>query len=568
VGEAYTVFSGTKPEPFKMRVVSVVTNFLPKQDVILMKAEDPRVEFSGIAAGMSGSPVYIDGKLVGAIAYAWAFAKTPLAGVTPIESMLAERNRPSRVNRGLVEDGELVRAPGAIPSEVSLVPPPTLPVHGDAASAEAPRLQRVSVPLSVSGVSDQAFGQLSAALDQYGLVPVRTGGGGGGGKSHLPEVDRSALVPGAAVGVQLIRGDMNATAIGTVTWVSGDTVLAFGHPMFGAGEVSLPLVTGQVHTFIPSQASSFKLATPLDEVGALVQDRQSCIVGDLGLRATMMPVEVRVTAPGAEPRTFRAEVARNRRLTPMLVGAVLTTAIADAEPDVAEMAVSLGARFDVHGMSQVDLRDQVFTSDGLSPRALGSLRSVRALGELLGNPFEPVRIDGVVFDVRVEYRRDFADIVSVALPSEEVRAGDTVPLRVTLRPYAGREYSETVPIVIPARLAGQTVKVDVASGALVRPDVARPESLAGFIENLRSYYTPSSIVVSLSLPDDGASVRGRLLPDLPRSALDTLRPATQTRRADAYRLADRTVFNSQRLVSGHQELTLRIREDVLGRNAR
>jgi hypothetical protein len=392
---------------------------------------------------------------------------------------------------------------------------------------------------------------------------VRTGGGGA---SRLPEIERNTLMPGAAVGVQLIRGDMNATAIGTVTWVSGDKLVAFGHPMFGVGEVSLPMVTGEVHTFIPSQASSFKLATPLAEVGAVVQDRPSCIVGDLGLRATMMPIEVRMTGPGAEPRTFRAEVARNKRLTPLLVGAVLTTAIADAEPDVAEMAVSLGARFEVHGVGPLDLRDQVFSNEGLSPRALSSLRSVRALAELLSNPFEPVRIDRVTFDVRVEYRRDFADIVSVALPSDEVRAGDVVPLRVTLRPYAGREYTETVPVTIPARLAGQTVKVDVASGALVRPDVARPESLAGFIENLRSYYTPSSIVVSLSLPDDGASVRGRLVPDLPRSALDTLRPASQTRRADAYRLADRTVFNSQRLVNGRQELVLHIREDVLGRN--
>ena len=141
------------------------------------------------------------------------------------------------------------------------------------------------------------------------------------------------------MGVQLIRGDMNATAVGTVSWVDGDSLIAFGHPMFGVGEVNLPLVTGEVHTFINSQANSFKLATPLVEVGAVVQDRPSCIVGDLGLRATMLPVEVRVTAPGAEPRVFRAEVARNKRLTPILASAVLTTAIADAEPDQTEMAV-------------------------------------------------------------------------------------------------------------------------------------------------------------------------------------------------------------------------------------
>ena len=123
-------------------------------------------------------------------------------------------------------------------------------------------------------------------------------------------------MPGGAVGVQLIRGDMNATAMGTVTWVKGNSLLAFGHPMFGVGEVNLPMVTGEVHTFIASQFSSFKLATPIAEMGAVVQDRPSCIVGDLGMRSTMLPIEVRVSAPGAESRVFRAEVVRNKRLTP------------------------------------------------------------------------------------------------------------------------------------------------------------------------------------------------------------------------------------------------------------
>jgi hypothetical protein len=575
VGEALTVFQGIKPEPFKVRVISVVRNFLPKQDVILVKAEDPRVEFSGIAAGMSGSPVYIDGKLIGAIAYAWAFAKEPLAGVTPIESMLAERSRPRRATRSLVEAGELVSAPAPIRggegSASEQGGPEQTAATGTAggltaADREPDGLRPVSVPLSISGISHRALGELGTALEPFGLVPVRAGGGGSGGMSTLPPADQRRLSPGSAVGVQLIRGDMNATAVGTVSWVDGNSLIAFGHPMMGVGEVNLPLVTGEVHTFINSQANSFKLATPLVEVGTVVQDRPSCIVGDLSLRATMMPVTVRVTAPGAEPRVFRAEVARNKRLTPILASAVLTTAIADAEPDQTEMAVSLTTKLGVRGVGPIELADQVPTSDGLSPRALSALRGVRAMGELMNNPFEPVGVDRLEFDVRIEYRKDFAEIVSVALPSDEVRAGDTVPLRVTLRPYAGREYVETVPVEIPERLAGQPVRIEVASGAMVRPDVARPENLAGFIENLRSYYTASSIVVSLSLPEDGASLRGHLIPSLPPSALDTLRTASATRRADSYRVADRTVHPSKRLVSGRQELVLQVKEDSLGSN--
>jgi hypothetical protein len=572
VGEAYTVFRGIKPEPFKVRVISVVRNFLPKQDVILVKAEDPRVEFSGIAAGMSGSPVYIDGKLIGAIAYAWAFAKEPLAGVTPIESMLAERNRPRRATRDLVEAGELVTAPapvrGGDGSASGETGEPARAAAGGltAADREPDGLRPVSVPLSISGISHRALGELGSALEPFGLVPVRAGGGGSGGNSTLPPADQRRISPGSAVGVQLIRGDMNATAVGTVSWVDGNSLIAFGHPMMGVGEVNLPLVTGEVHTFINSQANSFKLATPLVEVGTVVQDRPSCIVGDLGLRATMMPVTVRVTAPGAEPRMFRAEVARNKRLTPILASAVLNTAIADAEPDQTEMAVSLTTKMGVRDVGTIELSDQVPTSDGLSPRALAGLRGVRAMGDLMNNPFQPVGVDRLEFDVRIEYRKDFAEIISVALPSDEVRAGDTLPLRVTLRPYAGREYVETVPVQIPERLAGQAVRVEVASGSMVRPDVARPENLTGFIENLRSYYTASSIVVSLSLPEDGASLRGHLIPSLPPSALDTLRSASATRRADSYRVADRTVHPSQRLVTGRQELVVQVKEDSLGRN--
>jgi hypothetical protein len=330
--------------------------------------------------------------------------------------------------------------------------------------------------------------------------------------------------------------------------------------------VNLPLVLGEVHAFLPSVAQSFKMASPLAEIGAVVQDRPSCIVGDLSRRASMVPIEVRVNAPDLEGRTFRAEVARNRRLTPILASMVITSAIADTEPDVTEMAVSINSKLAVRGFGPLELKDQLFSSEGMSPRLLSSSRGVRALSDLLGNPFEPAIVDRLDIDVKVEFRRDLSEIVALSLPGDQVRAGDTVPLRVTLRPYAGPEYIETIPVRIPSSMAGQTVKVEVASGGLVRPDVAKPESLRGYINNLRSFYPASSIVVSLNTPDDGASLRGHLIPNLPESALDTLRPGNQTRRADAYRVAERTLFTPSRPVTGRQELTLVVQEDSLGRN--
>ncbi len=590
VGQALTVFQGTKPEPFKVRVVSVMHNFLPKQDVILIRAEDPRVEFSGIVAGMSGSPVYIDGKLVGAVAYAWSFAKEPLGGVTPIESMLAERRRPRRVGReyfaeggpdngqgqaqpgGQPGGGESLRIPAALSSNGALTQNHAgfgspdafsrglgLPPIGPAPANGEPRLLRASVPLTVSGFSPRAVGELAEEMRPTGLVPLQAGGGG-----HIGPPAAGHVEPGSAIGVELVRGDMSTVATGTVTYVNGSDVLAFGHPLFGIGEVYLPMVDAEIHAFLPSLSQSFKMSSPLNEVGTLVQDRPACIVGDLDARTTMLPIDVRVTGPGVEPRLFHAEVARNRRLTPMLASTVISNAIADAEPDVTDMIVTVTSKVGVKGYAPLELRDQIFSPEGVSSHALASSRGLRAMDNLLVNPFEPVTLDRLDVDVRVEYRRDVAEIVGVALPTQDVHAGDTVDLRVTLRPYAGSEYVETVPVIIPRTVAGQTLKIEVASGASVRPDVPQAETLPVYIDNMRKSYSATSLVVTLQTQDDGASLRGRLISGLPDSALDTLRPGNQTNRAGAYHIADRTLFPARQLVSGREELSVAVKTDALG----
>jgi hypothetical protein len=556
VGEALTVFSGTKPEPFKVRVVSVLHQFLPKQDVILIRAEDPRVEHSGIVAGMSGSPVYIDGKLMGAVAYAWNFAKEPLGGVTPIETMLSERARPRRktpieLAAGMDEGGGPALADGR----------DSRPSTSGGSRAEG-RLVQASVPLSVSGFTPRAMAELTETLRPVGLVPMQAGGG----RALGSKVEPGHVEPGSAIGVELVRGDMSMVGTGTVTYVDGSTVLAFGHPMFGIGESYLPLVDAEIHSFMPSLAQSFKMSSPLHEIGVLVQDRQSCIIGDLNGRTTMMPIDVRVTGPEGKTRTFHAEVARSRRLTPTLASMVVANAVTDAEPDVTDVVAYVDGKLAIQGQPPLELKDQVFSSEGISGRVLGGARGLRALGELMFNPFEPIVVDRMDVDVRLELRRDVAEIVSVALPTETVRAGDTVPVRVSLRPYAGPEYVETVPVKIPLSVKGTAVHIEAASGVMAKPDAAPAESLADYIDNLHKYWTAANIVVTVQTPDEGAALHGHLIANLPAAAMDTLRPSNQTRRADSYRIAERTVFPSKRLVSGRQELTVAVVDDVLGHN--
>jgi hypothetical protein len=433
---------------------------------------------------------------------------------------------------------------------------PGRPAAAVSALSDEPRLLPASLPLAVSGISEVALRELGESLRPFGLLPVRAGGAGGKKPAAAPA---QAVQPGATVGVALIRGDISAVAMGTLTQVEGGTVVAFGHSLLGLGEVDLPLVFGEVHAIVASLASSMKLTSPLNEIGAVVQDLPTGIVAELGRRAPWVAVEVMVTARGGKKTNFHTQVALHRRLLPLLAGTVIGSALAEAEPDVTDMVIGMTARLDVRGAGSVEVRDQLFSSEGLSNRVLAQARGLKALSDLLGNPFEPAVIDRVEVDIRVEYRNDVAEIVSVSLPDERVRPGETLPVRVVLRPYAGKEFVEVVPVPVPRALAGKTIKIDVASGALVRPDVPKPESLRGLMENLGVSYPSKSIVVSVSTPDSGVSLRGRLIPSLPDSALDTLRSANQTRRADAYRVAERTLHPCDHLVSGRQELTARVR---------
>jgi hypothetical protein len=533
VGQAFTVFEGTKPEPFKVRVVSVVPEFLPKQDIILVRAEDPRVAVTGIAAGMSGSPVYVDGKLMGAIAYGWSFAKEPLCGVTPIESMRAASQRPHR--------------PAGDPFLASA--PPSQP------SAE-PRMQPVSLPLAVSGMSDAVMRELGEELRAYGLVPVRAGGAGRGAEKEGSPI----LEPGATVGVALIRGDMNAVAMGTLTQADGNTIIAFGHPMVGLGEVNLPLVSGRVHTIVASLSSSMKLVSPLTEIGAVVQDLQSGIVGELGRHASLIPVEVAVAAREGKPRLFSAQVAVHRRLLPVLASTVVSSALSEAEPDVTDMVVTMKTDLTVRGAGSVTIVDQMASTEGLSAKVLSQARGIKALPDLMTNAFSPAIIERMHVDVKIEYRNDVAEIVGASLPDERVKPDTTISVRVALRPFAGQEFTKTIPVHIPAALAGKTAKLEIASGALVRPDVPKPDSLRGLMDNLAATYPAKSIVLSLSTPDSGVSLRGRLIPSLPDSALDTLRSSGQSKRAETYRISQRTPHPCEQVITGKQELTVRVRE--------
>jgi len=536
-GYGLTVFEGTKPDRFKVKVISVLRDFLPKQAVILMRIEDSRVEHTGVAAGMSGSPIYINGKVVGALAYGWAFSKEPLMGVTPIEAMIEDSRQPLR----------------SVPSPSVIAAGLRPKVLGDI------QLVPVSMPLSFSGVAPSTLDDVRDEFAAMGLLAV---GAGGGGKSDA----KPLIEPGGSVGVQLVRGDMAVTATGTVTYVDGNTVLAFGHPMMRAGQVNLPMVGAEIHAIMPSLANAFKLASPLGEVGALVQDRGAAIVGVLGAKAPRIPMSVNVARAGMSARAFNVDLAQSEALTPLLVSVVTSSAVTVAEPDPADMTIDMTTTLSIAGHPPITMREQLFSTAGLNPRVFSAGQGFKALRLVLENPFGRVDLRGIRVDATVAYKRDTLEIVGVQVPSQKVRSGQTIPVRVQLRSFGGPDTWRTIDIKLPAHIDGQLVEVEVASGALVTPFAPKPESLKDLVGGFTNYFTAAQIVVSVSLPETGAALGGATLGALPPSAIDTLLPANKTRNAQMHRLYGRTVVPSAAVVTGKSLVKVRVDANALGGN--
>jgi hypothetical protein len=228
---------------------------------------------------------------------------------------------------------------------------------------------------------------------------------------------------------------------------------------------------------------------------------------------------------------------------------------------VADATITVRSLLAVRGYPPLELTDHLFSPDGVSPRTLASSTGLKAIGDILFNPFSPANLDRIDVQVDVDYRADVAEIVGMSLTSDELEPGSRPNLYVSLRPYAGSEYVQAIPLEIPRALAGQTIKVVTTAGNLAKPDVAPPENLGGLIENLRKSYPARAIVVSLETPDEGVTLRGNVIPDLPGSVIDALRPGASSRRADTFKRAARFVVSTHGIVQGKQEITIRVKDE-------
>lgn len=605
-GYGLTVFRGERPERFDVEVIDVLRNFRPDQDLILIRTHHPILEQALAVGGMSGSPIYLDGRLAGAYAYGWLFGKEPIAGVTPIASMLAELSRPV--------DPEMWKALGTLPraalpaprrkagkggraaiegegsrrtslARLSGLPPQLGLARSDAlsplrqharalglasapshAGPEAlgygrPTLVTATTPLLLSGLDERVAKLLGDELEPFGLATLQAGGGGAARSSQ--QQPAAQFVDGGAIGVQLIRGDINATAIGTVTYVEGKRLAAFGHPMMNAGQPALPTCTARVLHVLASQQRSFKIAEALAPLGTLIHDRQAAIVIDTSLRADTVPMTVRLHGvPNAPRQEWNVELASQRLLTPMLAMAALINAVTVSAGDRTDVMIDATSSLWVSGHGKLTVNDRGWAPVGAAG-ALGQLRLFDLVDVAYGNPFEDARLERIEVDVKLRFARDLLEIVSARVHATEVDPGRDLNVYLTLRRYGRPEETKLVTVPIPARAAGQKIGLAFEAGPAVDLERPVPESLDQIFDNVRVGYPGTSMVVSTRLPTQGLRMRGHVVRDLPGSAYDTLQLGADTEDGTPFSTAMRTELPMGDVVYGSARLSLDVRSEPL-----
>jgi hypothetical protein len=541
VGVGRTVFEGTDLQEFKAHILGVLHNVQgPKRDLILARLEGGPLAKTGVAAGMSGSPVYIDGRLIGAVSYSiGSFPTEAIAGITPIAEMKDATQmvrRPAsaqaRIALPITRDG-LTAALTATYARLSPFAnrPADVQVMGLPAAAGAQlgaMLRPISTPLIISGFEPASADLLAGAFGAAGFTPVIGGAGG-----QLPAAESKkmtgALREGDAIGVSLVGGDLEMGATGTITHIDGDRIYAFGHPFFGLGPSQFPMTRAYVYAMLPSLMSSFKISSMGDVIGTMQQDRATAISGTLGKGPAVIPMTVTLQSTredgGASTRAFTFQLASDQVFTPLLTYVSLANAISSYERQFGASTFSVKSRTRIKGHADLALED-VFTGDSAT---LGAATAVAGpLTMLLTNDLEPITLNGLDVTIESSETPRSVTIERVWLDEVRPRAGRTVPLKVLTRSYRGVEKISTVPIEIPANVSGP-LSILVTDGrqlnAMEQRDLRRslqPQSVAQIIRVLNDTRRNNRIYIRLVNGKPGAVVNGEALTALPPSVLSVL----------------------------------------------
>ena len=555
-GYGLTVFHGETPERFGVEVIDVMHNFRPSQDLILIRVEHPILAETGSVAGMSGSPIYFDGKLAGAYAYGFPFGKEPIAGVTPIANMIAEAHRPRHTPRVAVLNpfvGDDRRTASWAIDHLAPENSHNIDVRG------AGEMRPAATPLMMSGFDETTIRELAHSLERFGFFPVS--GGGAGSSAPAANAPAPRFVDGGAIAVSLIRGDLSVGATGTVTRVNGTEVLAFGHPMTNGGEVDLPTATARIIHIVSSTERSFKLAETGTPLGSLVNDRQAAIVIDTLATPSMIPMHMHFHGIDGAPKTeWNVEIASHRLLTPQLVLGALSGAIGAAAGDVNDIVVDVTSRARIENHPEITLAEHGFSRGGWSDaRALTHLKLFSVLEAVYGNPFEEARMREIDLDVTLHFEHRTSTIVDAAAPSDTVDPNSVIPVRVTLRPFAGADEVRTIPVRIPASCAGSEIEIAFLPGSDVQIEDPIAHSLDDLLNALRRDLPITSLVTQVRLPGRGLRFENHVARALPAAAIDALQTSNTASSAQPITTYERTSIDLGKVLSGSARLRLQVR---------
>ena len=562
----YSVFEGKKVEAFAVEILGVLKNVWgPGQHIILARLGD-RVEKTGVASGMSGSPVYLKGKLVGAISLrVGVFAHEPIAGITPAELMLGIKELDESKSPGAtLTAGQEV----ALPAELQELLKPER-VSGPSPDAF---LVPIETPLAFTGFHDEVLQQFGGVFQRLGVTPVQ-----GGASSALrnpepisdPEALKRALPPGAATSGVLISGDLSVAGTGTVTYNDGQRILAFGHPFFNFGKIEMPMATADVVTVVGSDFVSFKIANTTQVVGALRQDRHAGILGVLGQTAPTIPVEASVRV-GDNSRTYRFHVFQNARFTPVLMMLVFFNTLYRTNAYGEEVTYRVRGSIQLDDFPDVKL-DNLYPNSGgrgrmRGPMGLSAWISGR-FSRIFNNSFEMPNISGVKADFEVIPERRTAAIEHVWVQKNEVRPRETIDLKVFLRPYRGDRLVKDARVTIPVAAPKGNLQILLSGADAVNRSQRfllarnRMAGLTQLISMMNQEHANGALYITLLGPGPTAFVQDKVLPSIPSSVANVIDPSgTQNRVA----LRRRSSLHQQAIpvdyvISGSKTVVVRVK---------
>ncbi len=516
-GVAYTVFQGVKPEPMDVEVLGVMKNVNgPKGDIILIRLHGTKAEYTGVVAGMSGSPVYIDGKLAGALAFRIGeFSKEPIAGVTPISEML-EINAMDRRPGG--DSAPIQARAGAAETKTSG------PGMNSASISQnfGNYLKPIDTPLVFNGFSEETIRRFAPQFASAGVVPVMGAG------SHSDVKQPEPLEPGSAVSAILVRGDMDIAATCTVTYVDPQRLLACGHPLLQFGMVDLPMTKAQVLATLPSPLNAFKIVNTTESVGTFVQDRHTGIMGVFDKQPDMIPVTLTIHG-GPTSKEFHYEVLNNAKLSPVAMMATVFNALHGINEYGEEITYRMNGSISVKGYPDVTLQNMFAPGDSGQPAAaLAALSLGDRFGRIYDNHYDVPDIRGVKVDFDLVKERRWARLESTRTDVTEARPGDEIVVETVLRPYRGERILRQIPIHIPTSTSKGSLRILVSDGETL-DRMRRGSSIFGrklglgpTIALLNKEHANNRVYVSLLEADPEAMVADKVMPTLPLSVMNVM----------------------------------------------